>query len=799
MDRFFQDLRVAARALGRQRAFTSVAVLTLALGVGATTAIFSVVYGILLRPLPYADPDRLVHLGQTARTTATDPVDGSISHLNFLDWQRAARTITPMALYSGGRAVITVEGDADVVRSGSVTPAFFDVFHAAPVIGRGFTVEENRPGGPRAVVISDGFWRERFGGRADVLGQSVEVSGAPWPVVGVAPPGFDFPRGARMWFPVRNNDQQCGRDCVYLNGVGRLADGASLAAAQDEMTAVAAGLEREFPAANTDTTVRVQSLRDRAVGSVELALVVLLGAVAMVLLIACANVANLVLVRGAARRSEMAVRAALGAGRRGLLSHLLTEHLLLALAGGACGLAVAAWGVDILRSVAPDNLPRLDDVRFDLPTFGFALAIAALTTVLFGLGPSVQLASQPLAQVLGRRGMTGDGGARWTRAALLVSEVALSVVLLLGAGLLFRSLSALQRTDPGFRVDGLTVLTISLPPARYPEAEVAATHERLDEALAAVPNVSRVARISGLPLGPSENVFTFRRPDRPPPPVGRSPLALYRVVDPEYFHALQIPLRAGRTFVPADRNGAPRAVVISERTAEVYWPGENPVGRPIQITGQDPATVVGVVANVRSQTLAQPAQPEIYVPHAQTSVRTLTYVIEGRGGAAAIVPAAREVVRRLDSRLPLIDPGTLADLVDEQLARPRFYVVLLGLFSVLAIVLAAVGVYGVVAYSVVQRTREIGVRMALGAGRASVVRLMIAQGLRPALAGVAAGTLGAVAAGRVIEGLLYDIRPYDPTTFAAVGALVVVIVVLACAIPARRASAAAPVEALRGE
>jgi putative ABC transport system permease protein len=799
MDRLLQDLRVALRALRRQPSFTLVAMVTLALGVGATTAIFSVVYGILLRPLPFPEPDRLVHLGQTARSAPAEPVDGSISHVNFLDWQRLSRTVSPMALYTGGRVTVTQDGEADVLRSGLVTPDFFEVFQTALVMGRTFTADENRASGPRAIIIGYSLWQERFGGRSDVIGQTVEISGAPWPIVGVAPRGFDFPRDARLWLPVRNNDEQCGRGCVYLNGVGRLSAGASLDAAQQEMASIAAALERDFPAANTDVTVQVQSLRDRTVGSVQLALIVLLASVMMVLLIACANVANLVLVRGAARANEIAVRSALGAGRRGVLSYLLTEHLVLAAAGGVLGLVVAAWGIDVLRAVAPENLPRLGDIRFDLPTFAFALLMAALTTVLFGLGPSWHMAAAPQAQSLGLRGAGGDSGRRWTRSALLVAEVTLSVVLLLGAGLLFRSLTALQRIDPGFRVDGLSVLTLSLPPARYPAAQVTATHERLDAAIAAVPGVTRVARISGLPLGPSENVLNFRRLDQPPPPVGRDPVALFRVADAEYFQTLRIPVIAGRLFDETDRDGAPRAVIISQRMADVFWSGEDAVGRPIQISGQDPARVVGIVANVRSQTLAQAAQPEMYVAHAQTPVRTITYVVESSLASGQILGAVRDVVRRVDSRLPLIDPGAMSDMVDDQLARPRFYVVLLGLFAVLAIVLAAVGVYGVVAYSVVQRTREIGLRMALGANRGSVVRLMIGQGLRPALAGVAIGSLAAAAAGRVIRGLLYDVQPHDLVTFAAVAGLVTVVVVVASAIPAQRASGVAPAEALRGE
>jgi putative ABC transport system permease protein len=797
MDRLRQDLKVAVRSLARQRVFSLVAVLTLALGVGATTAIFSVVYGILLKPLPYAASDRLVTLGQTARSAPAEPVGGSTSHVNFLDWKRLSNAIPEMALFSGGRAVISNEGEADVVPIGSVTPGFFSVFRATPIVGRDFTADENRPTGPRAVVVSYGFWQERLGGRADVLTQSVEVSGVAWPIVGVAPRGFDFPAGARLWMPVRNNDEQCGRGCVYLNGIGRLADGATVDIAQQEMASIASTLEREYPDANTDVTVMVQSLHDRTVGNVRLALLVLLGAVAMVLLIACANVANLVLVRGASRQNEMAVRTALGAGRRGLVTYLLTENLVLALAGGAGGVLLAIWGINTLEAVAPANLPRLDEVGFDVPTFGFAMVIVILTTVLFGLGPSLQLSRVPLAQSLGQRGTIGARRSRWTRSALLVAEVGLSLVLLLGAGLLLRSLSALQDTELGFDPGNVTVFMVSLPPARYPAPQVLATHERLDEQLRALPGVTHVARISGLPLGVSENVFNFTRPDQPPPPPGQAPVALYRVVDPEYFETMRIPLVAGRTFTPADRAGAQPAVVISRRMADMFWPGENPVGRPIQVNDGAPGLVVGVVADVRSQAVARQSDPEMYVPHAQTSLRSVMFVVRSSVNSAQVLSAARDVVRRLDPRLPLIFPGAMSDLVDEQLARPRFYLVLISLFAVLAVVLAAVGIYGVVAYVVTQRTREIGVRMALGAKQADVVTLMLWQGLRPAVLGMLVGLAVAVAAGRVIQGLLYEVQPHDPATIAGVSGVLLVVVLLACAIPARRASGVPPAEALR--
>jgi putative ABC transport system permease protein len=794
-----RDLRIAVRSLGRQRTFTAVAVVTLALGIGATTAIFSAVYGIVLKPLPYVESDRLVTLGQSSRTDPQEPTEGSSSPVNFLDWQRESTTIKPMALYDASRAVVTSEGDTDVVRIGTVTPDFFAVFKAAPMMGRAFTADENRPTGPRAVIVTYGYWQERLGGRADVLSQSVEINGVPWPIVGVAPRGFDFPNHARLWMPVRNNDEQCGRGCVFLDGIGRLTEGSSAAAAQQELAAIAASLEKQFPNDNFDTTVIVQTLHDRTVGNVRFALEVLLGGVAMVLLIACVNVANLVLVRGRARQQEIAVRAALGSGRRGVIKYLLTENLVLAMAGGTLGVVLSSWGIGVLKAFAPANLPRLEEIEFDIPAAVFGMALVVATTLVFGLGPALRLSHVPLAQALTLRGNVGGGGRRWRRSMLLAAEVGLSLVLLLSAGLLLRSLSALQRTNLGFEPKGLTVFIVSLPPARYPAPQVVQTHARIDEQLAAMPGVTRVARISGLPLGPSENVNSFTRPDRPPPPPGQQPGALSRVVDPEYFETMAIPILAGRDFEPSDRDGAQRVVVISRRMADMFWPGEDPVGKPITISRQEPAVIVGVAANVRSQTLTTEALPEMYVPHAQTGARSMMYIVQSTLGSGQVISNARRIVQSIDSRLPLIAPGAMSDLVDEQLARPRFYLLLLGLFATLAVVLAAVGIYGVVAYAVAQRTREIGVRMALGARKGAVVWLVAWQGLRPAAFGVISGLIVAAATARAIRGLLYEVQPLDPATFAGATMLLLIVATVACVIPAARAARVPPADALRAE
>ena len=804
MTNLLLDLRVAARAPRRQLGFSAVAVLTLTLGSGGAIAIFSLVYGVLLRPLPYQDPGRLVALWQTARDDPRVSLDGSISYANFLDWRRQARSFDGMALYSGGLITLTGPGEAEVVRGAIVTPGFFQVFGRPPVIGRDFTEQENLAGGPEVVIVSDGFWRERLGGRPDVLGRTVEISGRPRAIVGVTPPGFDFPRQARLWMPVRNQDERCGRGCAYLDGVARLAPGVPVGSAREEMAALARRLEHQYPNENANVTIGLDALHSVIVGDVRPALLILLAAVAMVLLIACANLANLQLARGAARRREVAVRGALGAGRRRLVSFLLAESVLLAAAGAVLGLLVATWGVDLLRAYSPTDLPRLEAVAVDTPSFLFALTLVGLTTILFGLGPAVHASQTTLASALGEGGRASAGGrhAGWSRSALLAGQVALSLMLLLGSGLLARSLVALGSVDPGFQARGTAIFTVSLPSARYPQPEdVVLGFERLDALLVAIPGVESVGRISGLPLGSAEDVQTFVRPDRPPPPPGRTPGALVRVVDGDYFSLIGIPVIAGRPFSALDRRDSQPVVIVSRRMAEEFWPGEDPIGRLLRIDSVDPEprTIVGVVGNVRSQVLTAAALPEMYLPHTQADRRSVVMLLRSELPPGVVLAAARQALRSFDPKLPMIRPGPLQDVVDRQMARPRFYLLLLGLFTGLALVLAAVGLYGVVAYLVAQRTHEIAIRVALGARAAEVVRLMATSGIAPALLGLALGLAGALAAGRAMTSLLFEVRPHDMPTLIVSTILLLAVVIVACVIPAARATRIPPATVLRGE
>ena len=801
MTGFFQDIRVACRSLLKDRVFSLVAVLTLALGTGATTAIFTVVNAVLLRPLPYHDADRIVALWQTARDNPRPSEGGSVSHVNFRDWKADARSFDAMALYSRANMVLAGLGDAEAVQGAVVTPGFFDVFNARPIIGRAFTDEDNLPTSPGFVIVSHGFWQERLGGRRDVIGQQIEISGKPREIIGVAPAGFSFPAGARLWMAVRNDDAKCGRSCVYLDGVARLSPGVTPASARQEMTLLARRLEERFPADNTNVTAGLSTLQDQAVGSVRLALFVLLGAVVMVLLIACANVANLLLVRGSAKRAELAMRAALGGSRLRLLRQLLTENTVLALAGAALGLLLADWSVSGLKLLAPPSLPRLGEIALDRAAYVFAIGLAAACTIVFGLGPALKLSGVPLATLLHGRGTSARSRSLRGRGLLLAAEVALSLVLLSGAGLLLRSLWQIQAVDPGFTPANLTIFDVSLPPARYEDAPaVVRGFEQLDERLSALPGVDWVARISGLPLGPSEDVFSVRRTDKPAPPPGQVPSVLYRVVDEDYFRTLGIPLVAGRGFDGNDRAGAPAVVVINRQMAGKFWPGEDPVGKGIDIDDERGVrTIVGIVEDVRSQDLTKPAQPELYLAHAQRASARATFVVHGSSATVSVLAAARNVVQQFDPKLPLLRPGSMQQLVDEASARPTFYLVLLALFAGLAVALAAIGVYGVVAYSVGQRTQEIGVRMALGASARDVVRLVVWQGVQPAGVGLAVGLATSLAAGRVIGSLLYETNPADPLTLAGTTGLLVAVVLVACVVPSRRAARVPPAVVLRGE
>ena len=805
MANFHHDLRVALRTLMARPAFTAAAVLTLGLGIGSTTTVFSVAFGVLIRPLPFPESPRLVHLWQTDRRDPRPPDEGVSSPVNDEDWRRA-RSLSAVSLYSGTNVVLNEGAEPELMRAATVATDFFRVFGRALALGREFSAAEDRADGPRAVILSHGLWQERFGGDASVLGRTINISARPWQVVGVAPASFDFPAGTRLWIPTRNDDSNCGRDCVFMNGVARLRDGVTLEAAQQELDALARQIEREFPGANANTTFQAMTLQDSLVGPVQRPLYILLGAIILVLLIACANVANLLLVRGSARTAEIAVRATLGASRVRLLTQLLTESALLAALGGGLGLLTANWALDAVLALSPGDLPRLSEVRLDLPALLFTLGLTAVTTLVFGLLPAYQLARVPLAPAL-RQGGRGNINSRSTgRSLLLVAEVCFSVVLLIGAGLLVRSFLRIQSVDLGFDPNGVGQFVVSLPSARYDSPDRAVQfHHELQTRLRALPGIDEVSLAAAPPLTNNYIVSSFRRLDRPPPEPGSGMAVVLRVADPAFLRVLKMPLLAGRMFQVGDRQGAPGVALISQAAAQKFWRGENPIGKQIRLGinfGYDQpeaVTIIGVTGDIKGLGLTMQPEAEVFVPFAQSGNSSVTVLFRTRGDIESLLTQARAALRRMDPNLAFIRPGRTTDEVERKLAAPRFYMTLLTGFALLAMVLAVIGIYGVVAYMVAQRTREIGVRIALGAQISSVVRLVLWQGLRPALLGVTSGVVIALAAARVLETLLYETAPRDPMTLVGVPVLVLAAVIAACVLPARKASRTPAYIALQAE
>ena len=682
MDHLRQDLRFAIRSLARRPGFALIAVLTLALGIGATTAIFSVVNGVILRSLPYAESDRLVRIWETTvRDGSVPPGEGSNSPVTFKDLKAGATTFESMAIYARARPTLTGLGEPEVLMAGRVSPELFRIFRAEPVLGRTFNAAEDLATGPLTVVVSHAFWQQRLGGGSDVLGTTLELNGRQYEIIGVAPAGFGFPYGATVWTTVRNNDDNCGRGCFFVNTVGRLSDGATLEQARMELRAIADRLAGEFPSGMRARTAALAPLQETVVGDVKGALFVLLGAVGLVLLIACANVANLLIARGATRADEMAVRAALGAGRRRILSQLMTESVLLAIAGGVAGVVLAAAGVAALKALSPGQIPRLDEVGLDGTAVLFALAISVFTALLFGLAPALQLVHTPLAGTLRQDANRTVGSRRGIgRAALLAAEVALSLVLLVGAGLLLRSFASMQRIDTGYTMDAVAHFTLSLPAARYstPDDEVR-FYGALEERLEALPEVREAALVVGPPLSDFDYWTSYARSDMPPPAPGEGLSALFRIVDDDFFAMLGVAVVAGRPIVATDRRGTLPVALVNQRLAHEAFGDADAIGKQITVSinnsypEDQPRTIVGIVENLRTSSLTGEVDPELYVPYAQAGGSFATLLLRSNGTAESALASARQQVHALDANLPFRDPGTMRQLLDRQTARPRFY------------------------------------------------------------------------------------------------------------------------------
>jgi putative ABC transport system permease protein len=797
-----QDIRYALRSLRQHPVFALTAVLTLALGIGANTAIFSTVNGVLLRPLPFPEPERLTTVwgyhASIGRETASLP--------DFLDWRRQARSFSGMAAWANTQFTVTGAGEPEVVRGALVTANYFGVLGSSIPVGRGFRDEEERGGATRVAVLGQGFWQREFGGRADVVGRRLILGGVPYTIVGAGARGLALPDEVDVWAPL-TTDTTLGRRNDFLQVVGRLAPGADLRRAQEEMGTIARRLERAYPSSNAGWGVQLVGLQERIVGEIRPALLVFMGAVGLVLLIACANVANLMLARVASREREVTIRAALGATRRRLVRQLLTESVLLALAGGALGLVLAVWGVRGLQALEPGTIPRLDEIGVNGRAFVFALALSVATGLLFGFVPAIRVLRYDLRAGLGETGraLSGHRAAGRTRALLVLAEVALACVLLVGAALLLRSCVRLQRVDPGFTSRAILTARLTLPRSRYDDpSRQAAFADELLEGVRNLPGVASAALASDAPLGDGPPYWSFAVAgvEQPPPEVVQDAV-VFRTT-PDYFRTFAIPLVRGRLYDASDRGDAPPVAVISEALARRYWPDRDPLGA--RITLGNPAdtasvwmTIVGVVGDVRQEGPTSPASPQLYLPLAQVSSRSLLIALRATGAPLALTPAVKRVLAAIDPNLALSRVVTMDERLAGALARPRVNAVLLGGFAATALVLAALGIYGVIAYSVAQRTRELGIRMALGARADDVLRLVLRQGMVPVVAGLTLGLGGAAVASRVLRGLLYGVGDTDPISYAAVAAFLAAVSLAASYLPARRAALADPAVALRNE
>jgi putative ABC transport system permease protein len=804
MQTLWQDLRYGARMLLQKPGFTLIAVITLALGIGANAAIFSVVNGVLLRPLPFKDPDRLMLIRETKLPQFPE---FSVSPGNFLDWRKQNTVFERLVAFNGVSFNMIGAGDPEQIRGMKVTDGFFAMLGAQPLLGRDFLPEEDQPGRDNVVILNYGLWQRRFGGDPKILNQTLTLSGQSYTVIGVMPATFRFGGpDLDLWKPMAFTAQEAQiHGGHWLGAIGRLKPGATENHARAEMITIAGRLAAQYPDANTGWSVKLMPLLEYTVRSVKPALIVLLCAVAFVLLIACANVANLLLARAAGRQKEIAIRTAVGAGRARIIRQLLTESGLLALLGGAAGLALAKWGMDLLLKLAPQGLPRMNDVSLDGRALAFTAVVTLLTGVIFGLVPALQSSKPNLNETMNDtgRGSTEGRQRQLVRSALVVLEVASALVLLVGAGLFIKSFWRLQQVDPGFNPDNTLTLTVSLPRTKYPEdTQRIAFFQQLLENVGALPGVQAAGATNPLPLT-GDTVLAFVVQGRPALPPGAGQSTNFYAASADYFKALGIPLRRGRLFTERDVRDSPHVAVINETMARKIFPDEDPIGKRITFDGggknPDWYEIVGIVGDVKQYGLDQATPMQTYEPYTQQTYSSMTLVARTAGDPAKLTAAIRNAVLQLDKEQPIANIRTLDEILSTSVAQQRFSTLLLGIFAAVAMLLAAVGIYGVLSYAVTQRTHEIGIRVALGAARSDVLRLVVGAGMRLTLLGVGAGLAAAFALTRLMSTLLFDVSATDPMTFGLIALLIVTVALLACWVPARRATKVDPMVALRIE
>ena len=794
------DLRYGLRMLAKNPGFTAVAVLTLALGVGVDAAMFSIINTTLLTPLPYKNPDRLVWLG-TNHPRFNHPIP--VSAPDFLDWKSQTSVFDYMSAIWTDGFTLTGKGEPEVLPGALVSANFFRLFDAAPAWGRGFLEGEDQPGHNHVAVLSYDLWKNRFGSSSNVLGSSLTLDGESYTIVGVAPQGFAYPSWVQFWSPIVINTANHPRDNHFLRAIGRLRPGVTLPEAQAQMSTIARRIAAAYPESNQGVGVQLVLLKERLVQFIRPALLVLFGSVGFILLIACANVANLLLAKATKRQKEIALRTALGAGRFRLIRQFLTESLVLSLFAAAVGILVATWSLDLLRTLKPDTIPDVNSIHLDLHVLGFMLTIAFLVGIILGLAPAWHASrlqvNESLKESVGAGGTSGGS----LRNVLVVAEIALSLVLLVGAGLMIRSFARLLGTDPGYDPNKLLTFQISLPDSRYPKvSNVIAFYRDALERISACPGVQSVAISNTLPPTGGETDAAFYVEGHKPSNLNEAPDTIYDPISPGYFQTLRTPLIAGRYFTEQENNDGSPVAIINETMAREFFGGRETIGKRMNAEAygiKGWLEVVGVVADERFFGWDSDLYPATYFPYGVSPVKGMAFVVRTKTDPLSVSSAVRQAIWSIDKDLPFTEVQTMEQRLSQSFAGRRFHMILLGVFAGLALVLSLVGIYGVMSYAVAQRTREIGVRMALGAERLHVLRLVLGHGLVLTLIGVGLGLAGAFALTRFLASLLYGVGATDPVTFAIVPLLLIVVAILACYLPAQRATKVDPLVALRYE